>query len=141
MKKTLLFTLALGGSLLLVPSTSHAEPDLRISWGIGGRHGGVSGSFGRGSLRHGGFGLRRSHHDYGRYRGSSRRTVPVRRVRQTHHHHFVAHYERVWVAPVYRSVFSGYNSCGHPIYRNVCVRNGYYRQVRRGSRCGCGQHR
>ena len=137
MKKALLFTLALGGSLLLVPSTSRAEPDLRIDWGIRGRLGGISGSFGRG-----GFGLRGSHHDHGRYRGSSCRSAPVRRVRQTHHrHHWVTHYERVWVAPVYRSIFSGYNSCGHPIYRRVCVRSGYYRQVRRGSRCGCGHHR
>ena len=132
MKKALLFALTLTGTCLLLPSISHATPDLRIDFGIHGGLARVSGSF-----RRGGFGLRRSRYDHGAARVSCRPT----RARHVHRHHWVPRYERVWTPPVYRTIFAGYDVCGNPVYRRVCVRVGHYRQVRRGSRCGCGHHR
>ena len=51
------------------------------------------------------------------------------RERVTHHTEPVYRYQRVYRAPVYRTY---YDDCGYP-YR-VCVRNGYYENVR--VRCG-----
>jgi hypothetical protein len=37
-----------------------------------------------------------------------------------------AHSERVWVPARYESRFAGYDHCGKPIYRSVCVCEGYW---------------
>jgi len=34
--------------------------------------------------------------------------------------------ERVWVPARYESRFEGYDPCGKPIYRQVCVSDGYW---------------
>jgi hypothetical protein len=48
-------------------------------------------------------------------------------------------YGQVWVPPRYENVFSGYDHCGRPIYRTVCVSQGYYRTAVTGYRCSiCG---
>ncbi len=56
-----------------------------------------------------------------------------------HVHHQVPIYQQVWVPPVQSEVFVGYNIFGHPIYKTVVVRAGYYNTVIIGYRCdGCG---
>lgn len=93
-------------------------------------HRGVSGGarvgfdLGRGSVNFGvNFGSHRGHRGHYRrgpgYRHHHRRAVRVR----------VPVYEKIWVPPVYRTVCHGYDSCGRPIYRQVCIREGYYRTV------------
>ena len=132
-RKATLFGLSLVGSMLLLPANSEAR-DRRVGldFGIQGRLGSVGLSLRTGRSRS--FpGVARGCRDTLRHSYRYRLGVPARSV---HHHHWVTHYERVWVPPTYRTVFSGYNACGHPIYRNICVRAGYYRQVRRGHR-GC----
>ncbi len=45
--------------------------------------------------------------------------------------------ERVWIAPVYSTVFAGYDACGRPIYRQECTTPGYWRVAQyRVSDCG-----
>jgi len=126
MKKATLFGLALAGALLLFPATSQAAPGFGFEFGFGGRHGGFRASFG-GSHRH-----------HGRIYRDSCRPAPVRHV---HAHSWAPYYENAWVPPVSRTVFAGYDHHGYPVYREVCVRAGYHRQVLRGHRCGCGAYR
>jgi hypothetical protein len=38
-------------------------------------------------------------------------------------------YQSVWVPARYQQVFVGYDRCGAPIYRTVCVSGGHYEQV------------
>ena len=79
-------------------------------------------------------------HRYGRSHG--RIHGQYNHHRQACSHRWAVHYRKVWVPPVYRRVFSGYDHYGCPIYRRVCVRAGYYRKVRAGYRCGsCGIYR
>ena len=138
MKKATLFGLSFAGLMLLFPATSEAhDRRVGIDFGIRGRIGGINLSLrsGRGgSLQGVARGCRNTlHHSYRHRLG-----LPVRSV---HRHHWVTRYERVWVPPVYRTVFAGYDACGRPSYRNLCVRAGYYRQAHRGYRCGCGASR
>ena len=70
---------------------------------------------------HGGSFFDTGYHHHGGYRRHHRRAR--RRARRARH------VRRVWVAPVYREVIVGYNHCGHPVYRSICVREGYYRTV------------
>ncbi len=127
-RKALMFGLAIAGTSLLLPSTTEAAPapGFDFDFGIHGRHGGLR--IGIGGSRY-------------RSRGCDKRVYRRHHHRPVHRHHYRAHYERVWVPPVYRSVFVGYDSCGRARYRNVCVRNGYYRRVLRGHRCSCGHYR
>ena len=41
-------------------------------------------------------------------------------------HRHRTHTERVWVPAKYESRFAGYDHCGKPIYRSVCVCEGYW---------------
>lgn len=56
-----------------------------------------------------------------------------RRSESRHRHHdhrYTRHHaprvERYWVAPRYERVFVGYDHCGQPMYRTVCVSAGYW---------------
>jgi hypothetical protein len=61
------------------------------------------------------------------YRACNHRPIPI--------------YQRVWVAPVYETVFSGYDPCGRPIYRRIVTCHGYWQNVVSGYRCGlCSAH-
>lgn len=48
---------------------------------------------------------------------------PNREVRRRPH---APRMERYWVAPRYETVFAGYDHCGRPTYRTVCVSAGYW---------------
>jgi hypothetical protein len=62
-----------------------------------------------------------------------------RHHRPVHHHVRVPVYIQEWVPPVHETVYVGRDHCGRPIYREVCVRRGYYRSVISGYRCNsCG---
>ncbi len=74
----------------------------------------------------------RGHHGYRRYghHGAYHRR---------HRHVRAPIYARVWIAPVYHSVFIGYDHYGRARYRRVLVTAGHYRNVLRGYRCStCG---
>ena len=47
-------------------------------------------------------------------------------------------YKRVWVEPVYRTVFDGHDARGRPRYRSVMVKRGHHRTVLSHYRCHCG---
>jgi len=47
-------------------------------------------------------------------------------------------YKRVWVEPVYRTVFDGRDAYGRPRYRSVMVKPGHHRTVLSHYRCHCG---
>ena len=110
--------------LFALPSEANAD-GLRVRLGfgdvhIGGHRGGVGVSFGKRHHRH--------HH---RVRGRYHRSHRVR-----HHVHVRAPiYHKVWIEPVYRRVLVGYDYNHCPVYRNVCVRAGYYRTEVIGYRC------
>ncbi len=112
MKRTLLAVPIVLGCLLFAATPAQADHKHR-GWsfrvGFGGHGGWMSASFG----------------------GSGRRE-PV------HVHQYTPVYDRVWVQAQYDEVFVGYDHCGRPIYRTVCVRAGHYRSVLVGRRCGCG---
>jgi hypothetical protein len=117
MKRKLLVAAIVLTSLFTFSSTVLAD-GWRGGWGFGF-------GFGSGGVRvgggfHGGYG--------GHYRGHRacrHRPIPI--------------YTRVWVAPVYETVFSGYDSCGRPIYRRITTCRGYWQNVVTGHRCGvCG---
>jgi len=55
----------------------------------------------------------RNDHRYNRWR-ERRHAPPAPRV------------ERYWVPARYATVFAGYDHCGRPIYRTVCVSAGYW---------------
>ena len=120
MKRALIVT-ALAGAIF-VGFSAPAEAGHR-KWGF---HFGVD--------SHGGsfqFGYNRRHgHRWRRY--------------QRRHHHRHVHvrtpiYQKVWCEPAYREVFAGYDECGNPIYRSVCVSAGYYKSVCVGYHCPpCG---
>ncbi|MFH0944571.1 MAG: hypothetical protein V2A76_05175 [Planctomycetota bacterium] len=63
--------------------------------------------------------------------------APVYVAPMVHTHVFTISTRRVWVDPVYSQQFVGYDCYGQPIYQSVCVRQGYWRDVRY-SHCGCG---
>jgi len=66
--------------------------------------------------------------DHRRYRERDHRRYRQHNARRYRHarHYDNHHSSKVWVAPVYDRVFSGYDHCGNPIYRTVVVRPGYY---------------
>ena len=49
-----------------------------------------------------------------------------RRNREARPRHESARVERYWVPARTESVFSGYDHCGKPIYRTVCVAAGHW---------------
>ena len=116
MKRGLVFGALLAATLLGSGSTALAGD----RWGFG---------FGYGS---GGF------HVAGGYsRGYY--PQPRRIYHHVHHHVRVPVYVQEWVPPVHETVCVGRDHCGRPIYRQVCVRRGYYRTVVSGYRCdSCG---
>ena len=69
--------------------------------------------------------------DVHRYRNDDRRETRVEVHRpwfsfsffRGHHEPRV---ERVWVPARYESRFSGYDHCGKPLYRSVCVSEGHW---------------
>ena len=71
--------------------------------------------------------------------GYSRGHYPRHRRIHRHVHVRAPVYVQQWVPPVHETVFVGRDHCGRPIYREVCVRRGYYRSVISGYRChSCG---
>lgn len=150
MKKLALSALTAAALTLFTASESQAADKFRVGFGNGHVRGGVS--LGHGSVRVG-FGHNRGHravnrghryqrsHRYNRGHSHRGRSSHVQRG-HTCSHRWSAHYRQVWVAPVYRQVVVGCDRYGNSIYRRVCVRNGYYRKVRSGYRCGsCGTYR
>ncbi|MFP6738898.1 MAG: hypothetical protein VCD34_09175 [Planctomycetota bacterium] len=135
MKLKCFYLLALSGAALLSPSTSHA--DSRFFFGL---------SFGNPDFR-----VSLSNHR--RVYTPSRPIVVAPRVRTTcaphrvqrvhrvlHRHCWTARPSRVWVAPVHRTVFCGYEPCGRAIYREITIRPGYFRTVFT-EHCSCGASR
>ena len=139
MKKTaIIFALVVGSSLAFAPST-FAGDSFRFGFGVGfGSHG------------HGGHfqvGVSRHHSSYGHHVRSHGRSHVRQRIGHghgSHHysrhtHHRVPYYGRVWAAPVYRSIFSGYDAYGCRSYRRILVKGGYYHRGIMGYRCSsCG---
>lgn len=135
MKLKCFYLLALSGACLLSPSTSHA--DGRLFFGL---------SFGNPDFRV-------SFSSHRRTFTPSRPIVVTPRVRTTctphrvqrvhrvlHRHLWTARPSRVWVAPVRRAVFCGYEPCGRAVYREITIRPGYYRTVFT-EHCACGSSR
>lgn len=69
--------------------------------------------------------------DQRHYRGESRHERSYSHPR--HHRHQAPSFEWVWVPARYESRFAGYDPCGMPVYRRVCVSEGYW--TRRPVRC------
>jgi hypothetical protein len=126
MRRRLLLSAALAASVLGISSSTRAD-DWGVSFGFGTRGGHVRVNYDRHHYRHG--------HGYGRHSYRVHDGLSL-----SHHVHVrVPFYEQVWVPPVYETVFCGYDRCGRPRYRQVCVRAGFYRSELSGYRCGsCG---
>ena len=69
---------------------------------------------------------------------TSHRVQRVHRV--THRHLWTSRANRIWVSPVYRTVFGGYDHCGRAVYRKILTRAGHYRTVF-SDHCSCGASR
>jgi hypothetical protein len=116
MKRKLFVAAIVLTSLFSFSSTALADGP-RGSWSFGFGFGSGGAHFG------GGFRVGRGYHGHGRFhRVCHHRPIPI--------------YTRVWVAPVYDTVFSGYDHCGRPIYRRVVTCRGYWQNVVSGYRCG-----
>ena len=135
MKLKCFYLLALSGACLLSPSTSHA--DGRFFFGL---------SFGNPDFRVSFSSLRTIYTPARTVVVTPRARVictphRVQRVhRVLHRHSWTARSSRVWVAPVHRAVFCGYEPCGRAIYREIIIRPGYYRTVFT-DHCTCGASR
>jgi hypothetical protein len=136
MKLKCFYLLALTGACLLFPSMSYADGFFRFGL-----------SFGSPDFRI----------SFSRTRRSStppRRTVVVSPPQRTlctshrvqrvhrvaHRHLWAAKPSKVWVPPVYRTVFAGYDHCGRTVYRERLIRPGYYKIVFT-DHCSCGASR
>jgi hypothetical protein len=65
----------------------------------------------------------------------------VRTYRPVHVHCRVPVYQEIWIPAAYQTVVVGYDRCGRPIVRTVCVREGYWTRALVGYRCeSCGAH-
>ena len=105
----------LGASLLLSPTllADHRSPRWGFSFGFGGGYTPrISGHFG--------------------HRPRVRCEPPA------HVHHEIPVYNQIWIPARHESVIVGYDHCGRPLYRAVCVSPGHYETVIVGYRCGCG---
>jgi len=110
---------ALGGLFLAAPE-AQARDRWNVQFGVGNGGFGVSGGFGRYPRRH---------------------FAPVYVAPPVHVHTRVPIYHWVWVPVRYDTVFAGYDFCGRPIYRTVCVSAGHYESTIVGYRpCSCGYH-
>jgi hypothetical protein len=115
MKRTLLVAGILLTTIFAFSSPAQAD-HWRGGWGFGF-------GYGSGGVRIGGGYYRPARY----YRACNHRPIPI--------------YQRVWVAPVYETVFSGYDPCGRPIYRRIVSCHGYWQNVVSGYRCGlCSAH-
>jgi len=136
MKLKCFYLIALSGACLLFPATSYA--DGLFHFGI---------SFGSPDFR---VNFSRTQRSWVPARTvvltPPRRTLctshRIQRVHRTvhrtvHRHHWTSRASRVWVAPTYRTIFSGYDHCGRAIYRKFITRPGYYRTVFT-DHCACG---
>ncbi len=120
---------------IAAPAMADHKPRWGFQIGIGSRGAHVEFGVGRGRrhVRHYDHGPR-----YRRVRHVRHRHRPVYE-RHCHRHVRRPHYKRVWVAPVYRTVFVGYDDCGRPVYSKIVVRRGYHRRVIDYYDCGsCG---
>lgn len=52
--------------------------------------------------------------------GGQNRELRVHRYRAEH----ALRMERIWIAPSYKAVLAGYDHCGKPVYRTVCISEG-----------------
>jgi len=123
MKRMLLTLTTITCVLALVSPAALADPDWGFTFGFGGSGFRMRGSVG---LPHPVF--------HAPYR-------VVRPARMVHVHSQVPIYRQVWVAPRYETVFAGYNRCGFPIWRTVCVSPGHTESVFVGYRCDGCDHR
>ena len=135
MKLKCFYLLALSGVCLLSPSTTYADGFFRFGLSFGSPDFRVS--FSR---------TRRS-------RAPARTVVvaPPRRTlctshrvqrvhRVAHRHLWTSRARRIWVPPVYRTVFGGYDHCGRAVYRKILTRAGHYRTAFT-DHCSCGASR
>ena len=118
MTRRIILLAALGGLCLAAAPQARAHDrgfGIQFGFGLGGGH--VQGRFGR------------------------RWAPPVFVAPPVHVHTRVPVYQQVWVPARFETVFRGYDFCGRPIYRTVCVRAGHYESVFVGYRpCSCGHH-
>ena len=115
MKRTLAILSLLTLGAFGMPSTADAG-DWNFRAGFGPRGGSVGVRY-DGRRRYKGSNYYRRGHGGRHHSGYDR---PYRRARHAYRSH------RTWIAPVYRNTCVGYDRCGAPIYRPVCVRRGYW---------------
>ncbi|MCH2581289.1 MAG: hypothetical protein MK133_08850, partial [Planctomycetes bacterium] len=72
---------------------------------------------------------------------TSHRVQRVQRApRVVHRHLWTSRASRIWVPPIYRTVFGGYAPCGRAVYRELLTRAGHYRTAFT-DHCSCGASR
>jgi hypothetical protein len=119
MKRTLAILSLLSLGAFAMPSTAHAG-DWGVRVGFGPRGGSVG-------VRYGNHGNYRNYNNYGGHRRGHHyrnRRHSYRHSYRHARHHYRSH--RVWIAPAYETIVVGYDHCGEPIYRRICVRRGYW---------------
>jgi hypothetical protein len=110
---------ALGGLFFAVPQVE-AHDRFGVQFGFG----------------NGGFSVRGGVRAYPR-----RHYAPIVVAPPVHVHTRAPIYREVWVPAQYDTVIAGYDRCGRPVYRTVCVGAGHYESVFVGYRaCPCGYH-
>lgn len=148
MKRKLIITTALlvGAFALTVPAKADHRPRFGLQLGFGHGGGYIRVGINGGSGHH--HGPKRKHQARYEHKRPLRTAIPYARpypgryVSRNHSVHSCVRtpvYRRVWVDPVYRRVFDGFDRWGQRVYRGVLVRSGYFRQVLSHYRCGrCG---
>ncbi len=142
MKRKLITTTAVLTGLFAVTVPARADR-LGFQFGVAGGNGyfsvGFDGGHGHKHHRYENHGRHRPRHYVRAGFGA-----PIRQIVR-HSHPPVVHtcakipvYKDIWVEPVYRKAFDGYDACGRPRYRSVVVKPGYYRTVVSHYACHCG---
>ncbi len=147
MKRKLIMTTALlvGAFAFTVPARADHRPRFGLQLGFGHGGGYIRVGINGGSGHHHGPRHKRGSYELKRHLRTAMpyaRPYPRRYVSRNHSAHACVRtpvYRRVWVDPVYRRVFDGFDHHGRRVYRDVLVKNGYFRQVLAHYRCGrCG---
>jgi hypothetical protein len=100
-------------------ATQSAEAGHKRSFGVSAGWGGGGAAFG--------FSYSRGYRHHGHHRPFI--PAPVIVAAPVHNHYVPVSPRRIWVEPVYQQQFVGYDCNGQPIYRTVCVNQGYWRTV------------
>ena len=103
------------GLVLLAPQVRADGPSWGVSFGVGFGGAGFGGFVGHGHRVH-------AHRPF---RPAVIVAPPPRQI---------PIYSTVWVPARYEQVFAGYDRCGRPVYRTVCVGVGHYERVITGYR-------